>query len=598
MFILGMVLVSFSLWAQTGSEINQLSDAELGRKFISSVRDVQIEQTLSQTAEFKTCMDTESNKFKSTATEDERLTAAENASKCLKDKIAGKSKEEIERLEKSLNLSGYNLVKSKSVENITKYLTNKMYKIMSGVDLEEKNKAELIKSMKFSNKKLLEQRDFIILYQNQLSKNALLEITTFCYEKFRKTQNPLVGTDFSSHWQNQYNGDFNDQGLPAYSTPGSDNQQAIYRNFLTSVGGNSQNLTTDLNNFFNTCTDAIKTLCATFESNNRQTSNISAAVSNALGPPSLGGNACLTKAKLQSFRKAIAESESIKNQFDSDFAGGVSISSSGEIKIFKAGATKETTFDSLTTSSSIDFLNGNVDENLTKKQKECRETPDVADCDNFLVEDDSYEKAQFDTDVAMNMKKELAKAKIRELKANSQDLETYLKDNGFGDLLKDYNEHKNEPGYNLEEKIGDIFEARKNATLEALRASVGSRQLSTGANPVDKERVIGANAAESANERTRLAQVVFFNNIVTSSLTLRDQNNVSLGRNTNATSRELNTLRTDVNVNEDLFSGITQNERDPASSNGNQSGRESITGLSFLNDILGLEENAPASAEN
>ena len=198
----------------------------------------------------------------------------------------------------------------------------------------------------------------------------------------------------------------------------------------------------------------------------------------------------------------------------------------------------------------------------------------------------------------MNMKKELAKAKIRELKANSQDLETYLKDNGFGDLLKDYNEHKNEPGYNLEEKIGDIFEARKNATLEALRASVGSRQLSTGANPVDKERVIGANAAESANERTRLAQVVFFNNIVTSSLTLRDQNNVSLGRNTNATSRELNTLRTDVNVNEDLFSGITQNERDPASSNGNQSGRESITGLSFLNDILGLEENAPASAEN
>ena len=99
--------------------------------------------------------------------------------------------------------------------------------------------------------------------------------------------------------------------------------------------------------------------------------------------------------------------------------------------------------------------------------------------------------------------------------------------------------------------------------------------------------LIQENITKTKEERARLAQVVMFNNIITSQLEL--QKNVggttqSLGRNVSGWNKEKAGLDKIQGIDPTVFSGI----QDSADTKGSKT-KESIADVTFLKDILGKD---------
>jgi len=79
------------------------------------------------------------------------------------------------------------------------------------------------------------------------------------------------------------------------------------------------------------------------------------------------------------------------------------------------------------------------------------------------------------------------------------------------------------------------------ATLDEMKEKIGSRQISEddSKDATAKSNNIKENALQSKEERVRMAQVVLFNNIITSSLKLKRKGSSEEGRNVNVLRKEL-----------------------------------------------------------
>jgi hypothetical protein len=183
---------------------------------------------------------------------------------------------------------------------------------------------------------------------------------------------------------------------------------------------------------------------------------------------------------------------------------------------------------------------------------------------------------------------------VRKLKAgDQQSLLEYLKTNGYLAAAEAI-EKNTQPQPNLEELVGQAWEAKKIALQEEIQKRLGKRQITENeaqakTNGTDENRVAYAkdNAQEALNERARLSRVIFFNNIISSNLELVQSGKV-IGRNTQALSGEVNAL--DGQINASIF----QNLRDslPADTSGGgqnrgPTGREDVSDVSFLDQFLG-----------
>src|SRR5690606_369790 len=107
---------------------------------------------------------------------------AKAAVDCFREKLKDKDPKEIQKLAQNLQLESYGLVQGKNVQSIQEYLSNRMYEKLTGVNLEEKDLQKRIESMSFKNRKMVDQKVFFDLYRTQLGKNALYEISRFCFE--------------------------------------------------------------------------------------------------------------------------------------------------------------------------------------------------------------------------------------------------------------------------------------------------------------------------------------------------------------------------------------------------------------------------------
>ena len=572
LILLTLNLSIFSAYAQN----EMLSDQDLKKKFVAEVKDAEVEGMLSRTKEFTDCF----QKYKyEEGKSAENTKNVDDAQKCFADKLKqGRDAKQLQELSGKLNLETYGLVKSKNVADITEYLTDKIYKAMTGYSRKESDRKKLIESLKFGNRKMIDQRIFIDLYITQLGKSALQEMTRYCFEDLRVSG--AGGTTFEEHWTNAkknglatatYTDDGDGSFIKAYKDQGD--VEKNYQSILNTISQNA-NISGDLENIWTICKKQLDQLCKDFEKDTTK---------------KVGARSCIVRGKLQEARKAIAQSEKVSEQFKKMSTADMAIMlDKGQVaKFYDPTKDPNASIDKLTTQSSVDLMEGNADDEVKRLAEDCKNDPTKPECEKFYVEGDSG-KVAYELEMQMNLKKEIEKARIKELmRVKGQALEDYLKENGYHELAKNVNDP------NLEKEIEKVFEARKKAALEDIVNKVGKRQASAEQikkGTVKKEDVIKVNAEETLNERARLAQVVLFNNIILSSLDLLDEQKNKIGKNISGLEREVQDISSKApNMQSQFFDNMKSTTKN--GTGGSASSQSSQLGaLDLIDSILGKEE--------
>ena len=587
---------------------NEIIDPEAGKQFSTMIKDVEVESMLNETSEFKDCRD--KNKFEKNDLEPARTSKIKAAEKCFREKLTkNKSEEDLKKLSEQLNLQQYGLVKSKSSQDLQKYLNDKMYKSMTGVDPNEKNLQQLKEDLKFGKKKHIDQAVFIEMYTTQLGKNALFEVSRFCFENLRlKSAPPSASTNFAEYWASYSRGSLmtknpdgsvvlnvKDDSNPKFGTTlETEDKDKIYQDIFKSIqGANGNGLTTALiKDFFLECGSTIVPLCESFEQLQKvkDVGDVESQVESKITP---GATACLTKSRLQSYRKAIADAEKVAKYIKEEMTNSQDAANlyltalkGAPVKLYGKNANDETV-DDLTNYSSKDLLEGGYtkDELFKQAAEKCEARPELSECEGIISDGESFQKAKHNVEQELTLKREVEMARIRSLK-DKKGLTDYLTENGYHDILEQFNQGKlNEKG--IEEKVGQAFEAKKIALLQQMNAKLGKRQQT---DPKDPQTKLKANEVkeviqESKEERARLAQMVLFNNIITSHLELKKGDGSVVGRNVNVWKKEEQSLESSQ-VNSSLFQNIK-------SSNEGAKGLsrdDKISGFQIIDTLLGKPE--------
>jgi hypothetical protein len=604
----------FSAFALDGG-YKEVSDGEIKNHFAALVKDTEVENKLHATPEFATCRD--KNKF------DPKIAAdpakLKDATDCFTDKLKGKSDAELKKLADSLQLESYGLIKSKNVKDINEYLANKMIKALTGQDPAEKNQAKIKEQLLFRNQKFVDQSVFIELYINQLGKNALLEVSRFCFENLRlKAKSASDKTNFFDYWSSVKTNvkdlkdisiiDLTDDSKPEFgdkdAIAGIDptKKEEVYNEMIKGVSSNVI-VSDDLEDFFGFCQSSIKPLCDDFKSSQAVVNDGKSAASPPpttppataapSAPPSKtrGASACLTMSHLQSVRSAISKSKQLLESMDKlseeDKKTAINLVLKEPIKVYEKGkGAGEQTLDELTSVASTDFLE-NQDQAYQQQVDDCAKDGSASGCEDNLGKKETFDKVIHNIEMESNLKREIELARIEDLRKDKQKLKDYLEENGYLELLKDDPDLKDMT--KVKEAIEKNFNAKKLATIEALNSRVGKRQASENDTNQDKKVKVEDMAKESKSERARLAQVVLFNNIISSHLTLYKKNNgknEKISRNVNVWKKEQASLDANSKYNSENFKQIQAMVKDEDTSKMKDT---SLIDVGIIDIILGKD---------
>jgi hypothetical protein len=551
-------------WANNPNEM--LSDKELSKKFVSLIKENEIDKLIKNTKDFKECRD--KNTYKPDATPDQKEQQIKAAQECFVKKIENKPTKDIQKLSEQLGLESYQLVKSKNVKDITSYLGDRMYKALTGISENDKRTEAQLANLQFKDRQIVDQVEFFRLYSYQLTKNAMLEISRYCFQNFQNTTKTNEGKpsdlNFADHWKDYFNKNpnlsFSDSGNHQWAnlSAADADPSASYQKIFSSFGNIDPK---KLGDFWNFCTKSMKELCDKYNTDTGK---------------SHGANSCLTINRLRNIRNAIADTETIQNQMNEEGRKGVAIGVAA--KYFKAEG--KNSYDNLTNIASSDLLNGKVDQKLSTLVTDCQDKPEHPDCDNFIAQGGtSNDELIHKIDQEMRFKQEAEIARLIQIKKdNEASFQEYLEKNGYFDLAqkKDISED------DIKKFLAREFDAKRVAVTDQLRKKVGSRQVADDAKKEDKAAKIVASAKETQEERARLAQVILFNNIITSNLDLFDSKMNPIGKNTGAWKKESESLAKS-NINQSLF----QNIQSAIDTSGSGTDNKSISGTEFLDLILG-----------
>lgn len=566
-FILLSLLLS-SAWAMGPGGSNEFMPSTVTENtIISSVKEMEIEQVINSSSEFKAC--------------ESQIRSKEvgQIQTCFSEKLKGKSKEQLQALSDKLGLQDYKLVQGQNVQDITQYLSDRLYKAMKGVDRSEE------KFFTLKNKKLVDQRVYFDLYRTQLTKNALFEISRFCFTHFRYKPTPQNPTSFFEYWSawdpNDQNNSYSDLGDGYQNTSdfNSSDKSKVYQSISKNIGTSSQLLASSetnssrISSIYVKCVEQIGKMCEDYVADPTKT---------------VGKRACLTKDRMVNIKKAVAKTDELLENWAEDSTKGFTL----DLSSFEIGSTEDTSVDALTNYSSGDFLERqNANTSQAEKAERCANEPDIAECEEFFLSGD-VDQINKSVQVRSTLRNEIELATIKEIKADRQKLEEYLRENGYINILNAYKENTS---IDIEAELNKEYEARMKAMEDGISNRLTNRQVQTEARdgedtaPVisddSKKDAIERNANEFVNERARLAQVVMFNNIITSHLSLSTEGGEKIGRNRNVLKKEVAGLEA-ASIEEGLFANLKEDSR------GEGEGRTNFSSISldsFIDPIIGKE---------
>jgi hypothetical protein len=575
-------------------------------QFMTVVKDVEVERLIGSEPAFNKCRD--ENKFEKNDLKKQAKIAA--ATKCFNAYLSSRPEGDLKKLASNLKLEEYGLTQSKNVNEISSYLSGKMHKALTGVSPTDKDYGK----QKWEDKKIVDQKVFIELYKNQLVKNSLFEISRYCFENLRKTTQ-TTSTDFGSYWKigelavkdgpikdvpvvSMNIADLTDVGDPDGKNIFFDgkmmnvdlkDEKVVYEKLVSGLTSGAEKIEPVLYEaFFPFCRAVIAPLCQIYRDSKPTTPKP--------GDPvklTRGASSCLTITKLESIRTTLRNTEKVSKQFlEMEDKGTFALKMLKNPKVFGQDAS-DASLDELTSVGSADFLKEADNDKLSDLETKCATNVQDPECEEFLKINDGLDKATSTIETEMILKRELETARVKNL--NDQSLKDYLKENGHFDLLERMAltgaDHLTDDM--VKEEIKKFYDAKAAAEIEALKFKVGKRQMNeTEAGKIDKVGQIKENITNSKEERVRLAQVVMFNNIITSQLNLSKTTGgktSKIGSNISGWSKETAGLNGVSGVDQSLFAGIQES----ADKNGSKT-KESIADVSFLDAILGTDTRKEA----
>ncbi len=578
----------------SGAQLQQLS-----QRFVSTIRETQVDRQLTSEPRVQACLD--QHRITAGMSDTQIREKREAAQVCFRGVFANTSEADLQRLSEQMRLESSGLVSGRSRQAIMDYFSNRLENALYGQAGANGQEAKL------RDQNIVDHKVFEDLYRSQLGKNILLEISRFCLEKASAKLNdsfPDPGTaNHMSGWQffitnTKTNAGFCD---PKNSkeclewltdtkaiTPQDDPYQAVQDALM---GVEPQNQQAFLTDFFSNCALMVNPMCEA-----KAYCEAPAADRDRLYPhfrgfserctengKKYGAEACITQAKLRAMRVNLTALEETKTAYREMQAGPAGLNrepiGSGRVYTGSQGSTIDE-LTSLTTTEAKRAQDSAGIEAEAFESANCIEMPENAACrDFFYTQQEGTALANVGLrDMAAT---ELERRRIEALRG--EDLEKYLRDKGYADLLQQL--QNGTPATDIVELAKNRYTAEREAAFSAMEDAFKERQIGAGENTA-------AQAAQKVQQQLQernnaFNRLVLFNNVVSSYLKLNDGT-----QNTATLTREVESMRSGEAPETALqfFSNLSD-----ASGGGNRSGESVTVDFDTLDKLLGGQENPGGS---
>jgi hypothetical protein len=526
---------------------------------------------------------------------------------CIMEKIDKLDKAAVENLSKNLNLEGYGVVKEKSPEAIKKYFDERLANALFG----KKNNQNANQVNSLSGETFVDHKVFVDLYESQISKNFLTDLSNFCLNEvnFDKGEaNRCIPKDYDlTKIPNYHNAkltgkeddvkddpkykDYKSKTSTAidlrscYKIPNKDEKNKEFKNFLNEKGSPEE-----MAYHWKFCIVSIKPLCDLYKYNpsaptsatpstNVKTDQTSVIVA-ADSSDQISRRACVALDRMKKYRKVIAELQNTQSEFTQSKTGKGFI----ELVNLLYQGKDENSIDNLTTMTSTDIGNALKDSDGFKEDKkrieDCKNNDQKA-CGEFFKEKDQKHQDRVITEFEARTSLELKRISLLN---NKDELKKYLESNGHAKLLSDIDK-KTEDELNLiKAKIAEELKQERLAILNELKQKIQTQyEIVNTENDADKASKLNTIENDIRFKDERAKKLYHYNNVVTSYLELNTTGQVK--SNKAILKKELESMnKAELKENETYFSQL-EKDVNSGESVGDENNKISVD-LKFVDELL------------
>jgi hypothetical protein len=523
---------------------------------------------------------------------------------CIMEKIDKLDKAAVENLSKNLNLEGYGVVKEKSPESIKKYFDERLANALFGKKKNE-NSGQL---NNLAGETFVDHKVFVDLYESQISKNFLTDLSNFCLNEVNFDQSQITScvpkdydlTKIPNYHNAKLTGkeddvkddpkykDYKSKTGTAidlrscYKIPTQDDKNQDFKKFLSNKSSPEE-----MAYHWKFCIVSIKPLCDLYQYNKSASTGKTQSeiktdetkdIVNADPKDQISRRACVALDRMKKYRKVIADLQKTQSEFAQSKTGKGFI----ELVNLLYQGKDENSIDNLTTITSSDIGSALKDSDSYKQDKkrmeDCKNNDQKA-CSEFFMEKDQKHQDRVITEFEARTSLELKRISLLN---NKDELKKYLESNGHAKLLADIDKKTEDELNQIKLQIADELKQERLAILNELKEKIQTKYeiVTNDANKDDKLKTI-EDDIRFKDERAK--KLYHYNNVVTSYLELNTSGEAK--SNKAILKKELETMdNAELKDNEEYFSQLKKDVNSGASaSDGNN---KISVDLKFVDELL------------
>jgi hypothetical protein len=466
-----------------------------------------------------------------------------DAANCVKEKLSNVSDEDLEKMSQELGLRQHGLIKSRENRAVANYLTQRFQDAFFVVGKNGK-----------LDRPIMNQKFFFDLYESQLGKSVLLEISNYCLNK-------LVLKDNSSNRKELFTAiERNTNLLETLADTGAigktyhpDEPQKLYENFMEEVigvgpdGQVTKEHQNRISKIYDTCGNLIKPFCDRYDEcscfyrkkvakdpnsikcqslvdQNKEITDANyerhciwreAPLKQAAGidipEPNIGQFSCHVMARLRGYRTNLTAVNETQRLLDEQYVDGRGFKGGGfDNQIYQA---REESIDDLTTLTSEEAGKIAMSAELPE---ECLENQDSPQCENFIYSADEAAKLA-NTSASYAAGTQVQVARLKKIASDDEKLKEYLRGKGYLDLVQSL-ENGTIASDEIVAQAIQRFEAEREASFAELTKEFERKQV---AGAINKEDKIESIKKDYKNRQEDFKQLLLFNNVLTSFLSVQ-----------------------------------------------------------------------------
>lgn len=490
------------------------------------------------------------------------MTKNELVVQCFRDELANLDDEDLQNLSEDLNLEGYGVIKDKSTSSIKAYFDDRLENVIFGVD---KNDKETKIIADFKNQKFVDQSMFFKIYESQLGKNLLVDLSEFCLHQV-EVVNTCTGPNSKICIKKR--------------------TSAFDKNELTLKFRQSP---ADLKKEWETCARSVQFACKEYASNQVSTDTTDLK---GTGTPDddteLGRVSCLVVNRIKEYRKTLSEVLKTKAELENKNQGaGFTIQSAFKGMFQGIG---DDNIDNLTNIGSKTISTQYSDDSYKQDQQmaeACKDNYQSAkECEeiysSYFKTKDKNDQNKLLVDYELKVAGLVKKHELEVDGIQDSEITEYLQKSGETKLIDEIKNGKSIADIKLE--IKKQFEAEKQAIINELRKKITREyEITTTDSSTDINKKLNNLVENVKNKKDRLKNVYQYSNIVTSYLETKDGDGVVIGSNANAFKAEIDDYQDDDTTSKYLkgLSGTT-----PTTGADTDDGKNLTVDLNFIDKLL------------